>query len=141
MNVFCLLEQTSRRFADRDAVYVGTTRVQTYAELRLRALRLAAGLRDRAPRGSRIAIASENRPEYLEIMFGVWAAECVIVPLNYKLHPKEMGQIIEDENAAIVFASPGLAAGFAAALCSAPVENRAVAIIGSGGDGKKFWGE
>ena len=40
--------------------------------------------------GARIAIASENRPEIIELMFATWAAECVVVPLNYKLHPREM---------------------------------------------------
>src|SRR5690606_7368119 len=44
------------------------------------------------------------------LMFGVWAAECVYLPLNYKLHPREMQQILEDADAALVFASPAIAA-------------------------------
>ena len=46
--------------------------------------------------GTRIAIASENRPEIIELMFATWAAECVVVPINYKLHPREMEQILDD---------------------------------------------
>jgi acyl-CoA synthetase (AMP-forming)/AMP-acid ligase II len=40
----------------------------------------------------------------------VWAAECVVVPVNFKLHPREMVQILEDCGAAMVFASPKIAA-------------------------------
>ena len=43
-------------------------------------------------------------------MFASWAAERVFVPINYKLHAREMVQILEDSGAALVFASPKLAA-------------------------------
>jgi len=107
MNLFALLDQTATRLPDRGAVYLGERRVCTWAQLRDRALRLAAGL---GPAGSRIAIASENRPEIVELMFAAWAAECVVVPLNYKLHPREMADILADAEAAVVFASPDIAA-------------------------------
>ncbi len=32
-------------------------------------------------------------------MFAIWAAECVFVPINYKLHPREMVQILDDAGA------------------------------------------
>jgi acyl-CoA synthetase (AMP-forming)/AMP-acid ligase II len=47
---------------------------------------------DTAP--ARIAIASHNRAEIVELMFAIWAAECVVVPISYKLHPREMAQIL-----------------------------------------------
>ena len=102
----------------------------TYAELRERALRLARGLRRAARPGARIAVASENRPEYLELMFGAWAAECVIVPINAKLHPLEMLQIVDDADAALVFASPKLAEALAA---RDPARARAQTVV-IGGD-------
>ena len=43
-------------------------------------------------------------------MFAAWAAECVVVPINYKLHALEMVQILDDSGAAMVFASPKIAA-------------------------------
>ncbi|MEO3758035.1 long-chain fatty acid--CoA ligase [Mycobacterium sp. B14F4] len=106
MNLFALLDQAASRFGDRGAVYHGRRQRLTWSELRERALRLATSL---GARGARIAIASENRPEIVELMFGVWAAECVYVPINYKLHPREMVQILEDSGAAQVFASPKVA--------------------------------
>ncbi|MCV7385823.1 AMP-binding protein [Mycolicibacter longobardus] len=109
MNLFTLLDQAAARFGDRGAVYHGERLVHTWSELAQRALRLATSLRQVAGPGARIAIASENRPEIIELMFATWAADCVVVPLNYKLHPREMAQIIDDAGAVLVFASPALA--------------------------------
>ncbi|OBK78825.1 long-chain fatty acid--CoA ligase [Mycobacterium sp. 1274761.0] len=109
MNLFVLLDQAASRFGGRGAVYVGEHQQLTWAELRDRALRLAGSLCTLGP-GARVAIVSENRPEIIELMFGVWAAECVYLPINYKLHPREMQQILDDAGAALVFASPKIAA-------------------------------
>ncbi|BBZ27115.1 AMP-dependent synthetase [Mycolicibacterium madagascariense] len=110
MNVFSVLDQTAARHGDRGAVYLGEQCVHTWAELRDRALRLAASLRAVGRPGDRIAVASENRPELVELLFAVWAAERVYVPINYKLHPLEMQQILDDSGASVVFASPKIAA-------------------------------
>jgi acyl-CoA synthetase (AMP-forming)/AMP-acid ligase II len=142
MNIFSLLEQASRRFAERGAMYAGTDLVYSYGELRSRSLRLAAALLERHPAGSRIAIASDNCAEYLELLFGIWAAQCVVVPLNYKLHPIEMMQIIANADAPGIFASPKLAAGIEMALRSAGAERAStVTTIGSQAYGKLFSGE
>ena len=109
LNLFALLDQAAARFGDRGAVYHGERQLHTWAELRERALRLAGSLRELGP-GARIAVASENRPEIIELMFAVWAAECVYLPINYKLHAREMQQILDDAGAALVFASPKIAA-------------------------------
>ncbi len=111
VSLFSLLDQAAARFPDRGAVYLGTRQVATWGELRTRALGLAGGLRAGAGPGTRIVVASENRPEIVELMFGIWAAECVFVPLNYKLHPREMADILGDSGATTVFASPKIAAG------------------------------
>jgi acyl-CoA synthetase (AMP-forming)/AMP-acid ligase II len=107
LNLFGLLEAAASRFGDRGAVFLGERQLHTWAGLRDRALRLGATLG--AP-GTRIAIASENRPEIVELMFATWAAECVVVPINYKLHPREMQQIIDDAGVSQVFASPKIGA-------------------------------
>jgi fatty-acyl-CoA synthase len=104
VNLFALLDQAAARFGDRGAVYRGEHQLVTWAQLRDRALRLAGSLRELGT-GARVAVASENSPEIIELMFGVWAAECVYLPINYKLHPREMQQILDDAGAAVVFAS------------------------------------
>ncbi|OBF81507.1 AMP-dependent synthetase [Mycobacterium sp. 852002-51163_SCH5372311] len=113
LNLFTVLDQAAARFPDRGALYHGERRLCTWQELRDRALRIAAGIRQRHPAGARIAVASENRPEIVELMFAVWAAECVLVPVNYKLHPREMTQIIDDAGVSRVFASRKIASGLA----------------------------
>ena len=125
LNLFVLLDQAAARFGDRGAVYHGERQLHTWGELRERALRLAGSLRGLGP-GARIAVASENRPEIVELMFAVWAAECVYLPINYKLHAREMQQILDDAGAALVFASPKIAAELT------PVTDVPVEVIGSG---------
>ena len=119
--MFAVLDQAAARFGEQGAVYLGERLLHTWRQLRDRALRLAASLRSSHPPGTRIAIASENAPEIVELFFAVWAAECVVVPVNFKLHPKEMVQILEDSGAALVFASPKIAAALAP-LSPVPVE-------------------
>ncbi|MEV3902608.1 long-chain fatty acid--CoA ligase [Mycobacterium sp. NPDC050551] len=109
-NLFSMLDQAASRFGDRGAVFLGEQQLWTWGELRERVLRLAASLRPLGP-GARIAVASENRPEIVELMFAAWAAESVVVPINFKLHPLEMAQILDDADVAQVFASPKIAEG------------------------------
>jgi fatty-acyl-CoA synthase len=122
VNLFALLEQTAQRSPDRGALYHGMRRCCSWSELRDRALHLAGSIRQQTPAGARIAIISENRPEVVELLFGTWAAERVAVPINYKLHPREMVQILEDAGVSQVFASPSIAAQLGAG-CGFPVES------------------
>ena len=113
MNLFCLLDHAARRYAERDAVFLGERPILTFASLRQRALALAAAITERSKRGDRILVFSGNCPEYFEILFGTWAAGRVVVPVNFKLHAREVRQIIEDAEPAFVFASPDLARALA----------------------------
>ncbi|AEV73288.1 acyl-CoA synthetase (AMP-forming)/AMP-acid ligase II [Mycolicibacterium rhodesiae NBB3] len=118
MNLFGLLDQAADRFGDRGAVFCGERELHTWSSLRERALRMSSTL---GPPGTRIAVASENRPEIVELMFATWAAECVVVPINYKLHPREMVQILDDAGVSQVFASPKIGAELTSAT-EVPVE-------------------
>ncbi|ORA34907.1 acyl-CoA synthetase [Mycobacterium aquaticum] len=123
MNLFDVLDQAATRFGDRGALFCGERQLCTWSQLLERVLRLAASLQGHAERGSRIAVASENRPEIVELMFAIWAAECVFVPINYKLHPREMADIVANSGASLVFASPRIASSLS---LDVPVE-----VIGS----------
>ncbi len=116
MNLCSLLCQSATRFADRGAVYSGEQRLWSFAELRQRVGHIAAALRARHAPGERVAIVSENRPEIVELLFAIWAAGLVAVPVNFKLHAREVRQIVDDAGAACVFASPALAGDLRAAL-------------------------
>ena len=121
LNLFTVLDQAASRFPDRGALYHGERRLCTWLELRERALRIATTIRAQDTPRARIAIASENRPEIVELMFAIWAAECVLVPISYKLHPREMVQILDDAGVSQVFASQKIAAGLAT-LTGVPTE-------------------
>ncbi len=120
LNLFALLDQAASRFGDRGALYLGERQLSTWGELRDRVLRLASSLRELGP-GARVAVASENRPEIVELMFAIWAAECVFVPINYKLHPREMEQILDDAGVSQVFASPEIGVELVS-VTSVPIE-------------------
>jgi acyl-CoA synthetase (AMP-forming)/AMP-acid ligase II len=109
LNLFALLDQTATRHGDRGAVYLGERLMLTWNQLRDRALRIASSIRQTGSPGDRIAVVSENRPEIIELMFAIWAAERVFVPINYKLHPREILEIVDDCGAGQVFASPTIA--------------------------------
>jgi fatty-acyl-CoA synthase len=112
LNLFALLDQAAARHGDRGAVYHGERQLHTWGELHERVLRLAASIRQLGA-GARVAVASENRPEIVELMFAIWAAECAVVPINYKLHPREMEQILDDAGVSQVFASPKIGVALA----------------------------
>lgn len=68
----------------------------TYAELRDRAWRLANVLTALGfVRGSRIAVLSETRPEYVETYAACAALGVTVVALNIRLHPEELFYCLE----------------------------------------------
>ena len=123
MTPFYLLSQSARRHPTRGAVYVGYEQRITYGELEARASHLAGALRTRAAPGDRVMIASKNCPEYVEIMFATWAAGMVIVPVNAKLHEREIAVVVDDAEPAVVFASESIA------KVLAPLMHRAERIV------------
>jgi acyl-CoA synthetase (AMP-forming)/AMP-acid ligase II len=108
MSVFSFLEESARRFGREPAVFQGTRHHASYGELCQRALALGAALCMHGGPGNRVVVATPNCAEYVEVMFGIWAAGMVAVPVNAKLHPREMQQIVEDSGAILAIASPKL---------------------------------
>ena len=51
--------------------------------------------------GERVALVSRNVPEYVEALFGCWWAGLVAVPVNAKLHPKELAYIACEQRGAL----------------------------------------
>ena len=89
MNIARFLYETARIHPDAPAVSTGDARVHTYAQLHLRAARLAGGLLalPGVTAGDRIGLAMKNSAEYIELMWAAWYAGLCIVPMNAKLHP------------------------------------------------------
>ncbi|WP_077213423.1 class I adenylate-forming enzyme family protein [Bacillus dakarensis] len=67
----------------------------TYEELRIRAYRLYWALKQIGlKKGDRIAILMSNRVEHIELDLAAAIGGFIKVPLNYRLHPKEVDYII-----------------------------------------------
>ncbi len=104
MNLVMWLERAARASPEAVALFKGTSPWARYRELARRVACLAAGLRARAglKAGDRVAIMMKNSPEYLEALYALWWAGLVAVPVNAKLHPKEVAFIVEDSGARLV---------------------------------------
>ncbi len=69
----------------------------SYAQLRERALRVAAGLLARGLQpGDRVGVLADNRGEYYDAVFGTVAAGCAVVPLNTRLPRDQQAYIAAD---------------------------------------------
>jgi fatty-acyl-CoA synthase len=130
------LERARRVYGPLDAIADGDRRL-TYAEFADRCHRLAHALRREygIRPGDRVAYLCGNTLELLEAYYGVVLAGGVLTPLNVRLAPFEMQQILADCRPRILFAHPHFAdvadellprrrcdldAGYEAALAAQP---------------------
>jgi fatty-acyl-CoA synthase len=88
----------------------------TYAQFAERARRLAGALRQAGvQRGDRVAFLSANCHRLLEAYYGVLEAGAVLLPLNIRLTANELGYVLNDAEATILFVEKqllGLAESF-----------------------------
>ncbi len=107
MNPANWLVKTAKLHPENPALLHGTTLIANYREFARRAAAIAGYLRDTLgiAKGDRVAIFMPNCTEYLEVLYGIWFAGGVVVPINAKLHKKEAAWIIENADATVVFTS------------------------------------
>lgn len=130
MNVAHLLARAGRSFGDRPATALGPDDRQTYAALAHRVAAMAATLEHQfgAERGGRVALVMRNAPEYIEALFAVWHAGLVAVPVNAKLHEREIAYILDHSGARLCFVTPDLATAVATAAAEASDLQRIVDV-------------
>src|SRR5580700_8049229 len=76
----------------------------TYAQFAERARRLAGALRQAGVRpGDRVAFLSANCHRLLEAYYGVLEAGAILLPLNIRLTANELGYVLNDAEATILF--------------------------------------
>jgi long-chain acyl-CoA synthetase len=61
-------------------------------------------------RGQRVALSMTNCSEFYPMLYGIWRAGLSAVPVNAKLHPRELSWILSDSGAKLVVATPDIAA-------------------------------
>lgn len=112
MNIAQLLVRSATVFPSHPAVLLGTQTLFDYRRLAERAARIAGYLRGnlKLVPGDRVALFMTNCPQYLEVLYGAWWAGLVAVPVNAKLHPRELAYVLDNAEAFSLFVSADLAA-------------------------------
>ncbi len=142
MNLAAWLARAAKTDPRRVAIYSGARPWADYGTLAARVARAAAGLRqrERLVPGDRVAIFMKNAPEYLEAMYAIWWAGLAAVPINAKLHPRELEFIVADSGARLVIDDPATVARLAAdeplPLADAPPASLAWLFYTSGTTGR-----
>ena len=110
MNIARLLARAGSSSGELPAVAVGARTVWTYRQLAQRTARIAGGMlaAGLAP-GDRIALVMRNCADYVPLMFAGWWAGLTVVPVNAKLHPRELAYIIEHCGARLVLVTADIA--------------------------------
>jgi len=116
MNSFAFLEKSARQWPQNVALLHGDVKY-SYAQFHERALAIGGNLRALGCKpGDRVAFCLANSPHIPEIIFACFAAGLVVVPVNARLHPREMAYIVENSGAQILVHGPEYQDGIAAAI-------------------------
>jgi fatty-acyl-CoA synthase len=121
-------------YGDRIGVSDGG-REFTYSELFDRSARLAGFLRQAGVAGDRVAFLSPNTHVLLEGHFGVAAAGAVLVAMNARLSPDELGQIIAHSGSTVLVVDHTLRAEASEAVRRS---ERPVLVIEAGDEGSEY---
>ncbi|MGE3065074.1 MAG: class I adenylate-forming enzyme family protein [Hyphomicrobiaceae bacterium] len=115
MNIADTLHSVARYLPDRPALSWDGGSL-TYRQLEQQVAAIAGGLvaRHGLQPGDRVAIALENAPEFYPALYGIWRAGLTAVPINNKLHAKEMAWIIDNSGARLCIAGAKIAEGLSA---------------------------
>ncbi|MEM9580851.1 MAG: AMP-binding protein [Pseudomonadota bacterium] len=106
MNLAIWLHRRAAFEGEAPALFDGKQLLSDYAGFADQAARIAGDLQAKgvAP-GDRVAIFAENTPAFLPALFGIWWAGAAAVPINAKLHGREVAWIVQNAGACLVFAS------------------------------------
>ena len=106
MNLATSLLYAAERTPEAEAL-VGETARFTYAELRRRAARIAAGLDDRGVRrGDRLACVLANDTETVELYWACQWLGAVFVPLSHRISDTDLDYCVVDCGAEVVVRAP-----------------------------------
>ncbi|MDP9444412.1 MAG: long-chain fatty acid--CoA ligase [Actinomycetota bacterium] len=99
LNLAVMLEDSARRFPDRDAVVLGDVRLR-YPAVDAAANQVANLLVSRGVRpGDKVALTCPNLPFFPIVYYGILKAGAVVVPLNVLLKAGEIAYHLDDSDA------------------------------------------
>lgn len=112
-----LLRWRAQRHPSLQAVWF-EGKSQSFAELNVSSSQLAAGLAEQLglKPGDRVGIIDKNSAAYLELFFALDKAGLVAAPINWRLTPREVKEIVDDVKPKLIVTGPefkahGVAAG------------------------------
>jgi long-chain acyl-CoA synthetase len=110
MNIAHWLARHGLAAPDAPALAQGLEITACYGELAANTARRAGALRDRwgLNPGDRVAIIATNTPRYVKLIYAIWHAGLVAVPINAKLHGLEIAFILAQSGARAAFVSDDL---------------------------------
>jgi acyl-CoA synthetase (AMP-forming)/AMP-acid ligase II len=114
----------AHKYGGRAAVIFDDQEI-SFDELFGRTKRLANALLGLTAPGERVAILSQNRPEFVDAYFGVPMAGMGLTFLNYRLNPRELAKIIADAEASVLLVEDA----YAEAIAGVRAELTSVATI------------
>ena len=105
-----ILEAINRKYGNKPALSIknedGTFRQITYVKLGRRVVSISSVLINLGiKKGDRVAIFSENRPEWASAYFGIISSGGIILPIDVKLTGNEVQFILNDSQAKCIFLS------------------------------------
>ena len=102
MNTFAFLEKAAMLKPDQPALVHGKESI-SYRQFLSRALAIGGNLRalGLVP-NDRVAFALANSPRILETIYACFAAGLVVVPVNARLHPREIAYIVGNSGAKLL---------------------------------------
>jgi long-chain acyl-CoA synthetase len=99
-------QESARRYPDNVALEIqGSDRVErvTFSELTRMAESVGAWLSARVARDARVAILAANHPRWVAAYLGIIAAGRVAVPLDTAFHADQVGKLLQDSGASLLF--------------------------------------
>jgi long-chain acyl-CoA synthetase len=97
---------------DRCALISGPQRL-SYGELLDRVARVASWCTRHLPAGSRVVVSLPNVPELVYALYGAVAAGMIVVPVDPRLHPRNLDYLLADAEPVLVIAAAKEHANFA----------------------------
>ncbi|WGR73030.1 MULTISPECIES: AMP-binding protein [unclassified Bradyrhizobium] len=130
MNLAHHLLRAAKADASAPALLKGLTPVADYGRLAANVASLAASLQQRLglARGGRVALLMKNVPDYVVCLYACWHADLVAVPINAKLHPREVAFILDNSGAAVIFVTEDMASVASESLVLATTKPRIIEI-------------
>jgi long-chain acyl-CoA synthetase len=107
LNLAVVLEDSARRYPDRDAVVLGSTRL-TYRQIDATANQVANLLADMGiGPGDNVALSCVNIPYFPIVYFGILKSGATVVPLSVLLKSREIAYHLQDSKSKAYFCFEG----------------------------------